>query len=364
MAERTVVLPATTAEASALLASAARESQTVVPRGAGLGWRVPDADMVLDLTAMDKVTEHTAGDLVASVQAGARAGELARTLTLAGQRLSLDVPPDVTVGGMIANGLAGPLRFRYGSPRDLLIGITVVRPDGVVARSGGKVVKNVAGYDLGKLFAGSRGTLGVITEATFRLHPLPQAVAYLTATSDAAGAVAAVAAAANSPMQPSAVELDWSGDAFSVGVLLEGTRAGVAERASRMTGLLGVPADTTISDSTVSDYPISLAAPAWWGRLPAARAVVRVTFWLSRLGAVLDAIASAGVACTVRGSAGAGVLNVCLDGDAAPVVAALRAATGNRGSVAALTDPWEPDDPLMRAVRDQFDPEHRMRGGA
>ena len=81
---------------------------------------------------------------------------------------------------MVATGTAGPRRFRYGSPRDLLIGITIVRADGVVAHSGGKVVKNVAGYDLGKLFSGSQGTLGLITEATFRLHPRPAAVAWVT----------------------------------------------------------------------------------------------------------------------------------------------------------------------------------------
>ncbi len=86
---------------------------------------------------------------------------------------------------MVASGLAGPRRLRYGTPRDLLIGVTMVRADGTVAKSGGKVVKNVAGYDLGKLLAGSAGTLGLITEATFRLHPLPAARAWVTATYDA-----------------------------------------------------------------------------------------------------------------------------------------------------------------------------------
>src|SRR5204863_270033 len=85
-----------------------------------------------------------------------------------------------TVGGVLATGMAGPRRLRYGTPRDLVIGITVVRADGQLARSGGKVVKNVAGYDLGKLFAGSFGTLGLIAEATFRLHPVPAAARYVT----------------------------------------------------------------------------------------------------------------------------------------------------------------------------------------
>jgi glycolate oxidase FAD binding subunit len=303
---------------------------------------------------MDQVIEHAAGDLVARVQAGATMGHVAEVLAIAGQRLALDVPPEVTVGGMIATGTAGPLRFRYGSPRDLLIGITVVRPDGVVAHAGGKVVKNVAGYDLGKLFAGSRGTLGLITEATFRLHPLPQAVAYLQFdAADAAAAASTVVAAANSPLQPAAVELD--GDS-TVGVLLEGTTAGVAERAKHMTDLLGT--------ADISGTP-----PRWWGGLPEPPGtVIRVSFWLSRLGDVLAAIGRTGIDCTVHGSAGAGLLYVCLDAggvddtDAGGLAAALRPVVADRGGVTVLTEPATPTDPLMRAVRDQFDPDHRMRG--
>ena len=113
--------------------------------------------------------------------------ELAGLLGQAGQQLSLDVPaaPDGagrgTVGGVLATAAAGPRRLRYGTPRDLSIGITVVLADGTVAHSGGKVVKNVAGYDIGKLFAGSLGTLGLIVEAAFRLHPVPAATAFVDA---------------------------------------------------------------------------------------------------------------------------------------------------------------------------------------
>src|SRR6266852_5134607 len=180
-----VAAPSSTSEASALLRVAAAYGLAVVPRGAGTGlsWGVPPSscDLIVDLCSMDQVIEHTAGDLVARVQAGATMGQLASVLASAGQQLALDAPADTTVGGVVATGTAGPRRFRYGAPRDLLIGLTVVRADGVVAHSGGKVVKNVAGYDIGKLFSGSQGTLGLITEATFRLHPLPTAVAYLTA---------------------------------------------------------------------------------------------------------------------------------------------------------------------------------------
>src|SRR5580692_4054501 len=201
-----VASPASTEEASALLRAAAAHDLAVVPRGAGtgLGWGLPGlrCDLVVDMQAMDQVLEHAAGDLVVRVQAGVTIGQLASVLARAGQQLALDVPAEATVGGMVGTGTAGPRRFRYGAPRDLLIGITAVRADGVVAHAGGKVVKNVAGYDIGKLLAGSQGTLALITEATFRLHPLPEAVAYVTAefgpAQRGAAGVAAVAAGAAS----------------------------------------------------------------------------------------------------------------------------------------------------------------------
>ena len=239
----------------------------MVPRGAGTGlaWGPGPSrcDLVVDLREMNQVLEHAAGDLVAQVQAGATIGHLASVLAQAGQELVIDAPAQATVGGVIATGTAGPRRLRYGAPRDLLIGITAVRADGVVAHSGGKVVKNVAGYDLGKLLTGSQGTLALITEGTFRLHPVPVAVAYVTAEFAAsgpgrAGAVAGVGSAAGSVLVPSAVELDWPGGpaqtprALRVGVLLEGTESGVAERAKQMSELLasasGAPA-IAVSDS-------------------------------------------------------------------------------------------------------------------
>jgi len=379
--------PSSTAEVSALLREAAAAGLAVVARGAGTGlaWGAPPSrcDLVVDLRSMDQVVEHEAGDLVARVQAGATIGQLAVAFGSAGQQLALDVPAEATVGGVVATGTAGPRRFRYGAPRDLLIGITVVRADGVVAHAGGKVVKNVAGYDLGKLFAGSQGTLGVITEAAFRLHPLPAAVAWVTAEfgpAERAGAVTAVAAAAGSQLVPSAVELDWPGGSqrpLRVGVLLEGTGPGVAERATQMSELLAAPGGAV----TVAE-----TAPARWGVLPDSVTVVRVSFWVSALGPVLDALAAAGAAAGTRpavsGPAGAGALYACLDpgtsdADAARFVTLLRERVagalesgGPRGGVTVLTAPpavlaASPDGAvpglaLMRAVKDQFDPDHRM----
>src|ERR1700743_822953 len=166
-------------------------------------------DVIADLSRMDQVLDYAAGDLVVQVQAGVRLGQLAEVLAEKGPGLARVGPPGATVGGVVARNAAGPLRLRYGLPRDLLIGITIIRADGERAKAGGKVVKNVAGYDLGKLFAGSRGTLGLITRVTFRLHPLPELSAYVTEQyHDSAAAAEAALTAAASPLQPTAVELD------------------------------------------------------------------------------------------------------------------------------------------------------------
>src|SRR5580658_5595876 len=380
-----VASPASTEEASALLRAAAAHDLAVVPRGAGtgLGWGLPGlrCDLVVDMQAMDQVLEHAAGDLVVRVQAGVTIGQLASVLARAGQQLALDVPAEATVGGMVGTGTAGPRRFRYGAPRDLLIGITAVRADGVVAHSGGKVVKNVAGYDIGKLLAGSQGTLALITEATFRLHPVPPAAAWVTAEfgpEDRAAAAAAVAAAAGSVLAPSAVELDWSGSRLRVGVLLEGTAAGVADRVKQMSSLLASPGAALAV--AVADAPVR-----WWDQVPASGApavVVRVTFWVSALAGVLEAVAAAasgaGVQPTVCGPAGGGLLYACLDPGIGPQQAARFVATlrervaGPRGGVVVLAAPAEmaasayaqvPGAALMRAVKDQFDPGDRMFPG-
>ena len=381
-----VASPGSTPEAAAVLRVAAEHELAVVPRGSGsrLGWGVPPSrcDLVVDTLRMDAVVEHAAGDLVARVQAGARMGDVARLLAAAGQQIALDVPAGATVGGVVASGLAGPRRLRYGTPRDLLIGITVVRADGTVAKSGGRVVKNVAGYDLGKLFAGSAGTLGLITEATFRLHPLPEARAWVVAEfGTAAAACDAVAAAANSQLVPSAVELSRSspGGPVRIGVLIEGSQDGAAARASRMAELLspGEPG---------SAAEVSAAAPPWWPGPPEAGdgTLIRVSFWVSALSGVLDAIDEAardrGVSPRLAGSAGAGVLYLsCPPEDpAAAFVGALRGALEHgRGAVVVLTAPaavrdalggggmagTQPALSLMRAVKDQFDPSHRMAPG-
>jgi len=380
-----VAAPTSTEEAAAVMRVAAEHELAVVARGGGsrLCWGTPPprCDLVIDMSRMSGVVEHAAGDLVARVQAGARMGDVAAVLAQAGQEIALDVPAGATIGGIVASGLAGPRRLRYGTPRDLLIGITIVRADGTVAKSGGKVVKNVAGYDLGKLLAGSAGTLGLITEATFRLHPLPAARAYVTAEYVSVSvACDAVAAAANSPLVSSAVELGRPepGGPIRLGVLLEGSDDGVQARSMRMADLLG-------------NGEVSAEPPSWWPGAPQAgpgETLIRVSFWVSALGHVLDAAEAAalgpGVAPAVAGSAGAGVLYVTVPaaadaGPAAEFAGTLRAAVaGERCGVVVLAAPAAvreklagrggmngtvPGLALMRAVKDQFDPGHRMAPG-
>jgi glycolate oxidase FAD binding subunit len=160
------------------LRCASKSALRVAPRGGGtkLGWGNPTlgAELILSTLRLDQVLEHASGDMTATVQAGCRIARLQEVLSQHGQRLAIDPlwPARATVGGILATNDSGPLRVRFGSLRDLVIGATVALADGTLARSGGKVVKNVAGYDLPKLLTGSFGTLGVIVEATFRLHPL------------------------------------------------------------------------------------------------------------------------------------------------------------------------------------------------
>jgi glycolate oxidase FAD binding subunit len=141
-------------------------------------------DVVLSTRRLDRVLEHEPGDLTAIVEAGVRLSELQARLEPHGQMLALDPPGDPTLGACLAGDLSGPRRHRYGAMRDLVLGVTVVLADGTIASSGGKVVKNVAGYDLGKLFAGSRGRLGLVGRLALRLHPRPAAAGTVVAETD------------------------------------------------------------------------------------------------------------------------------------------------------------------------------------
>jgi glycolate oxidase FAD binding subunit len=183
---------------------------------------------------LDRILEHEAGDLTCTVEAGIKLSALQDALGTAGQRLALDPPGDPTIGACLAANLSGPLRHRFGAPRDLVLGVTLVLADGTIANAGGKVVKNVAGYDLGKLVCGSRGTLALIARVSLRLHPIPVAASTLVVETDDPATV--VAALMRSPLQPSAVDVLHPG---RVAVLFEGGRAGVDDQLGRALALVG-----------------------------------------------------------------------------------------------------------------------------
>jgi glycolate oxidase FAD binding subunit len=378
---RQVAAPASIEEAAATLREAAAGDLAVVARGSGgrQDWAAPPRrlDLVLDTGRLAGVVEHAAGDLIAVVRAGTPVQRLQAALAEAGQQLALDTPPGATVGGVVAVNGSGPRRLAYGTVRDLLIGVTVVRADGVVAHSGGKVVKNVAGYDLGKLMTGSYGTLGVIAECAFRLHPLPPAAAYVSRPVDDADELGRLLSAVRAAqVVPSAVEVDappaGAAAPTALTVLLEGTARGVAGRVAELRRVLGA--------AEVSDDP-----PAGWAAYPwrAGEVGLRVTAALSRVPSLLAAASAAadrrGAALHVRGSAGVGVLYAGLPGGPADAARALvtdlrDAATAAGGHAVVLTAPpavrdrvdlWGPVPglDLMRRIKEQFDPTGRLAPG-
>ena len=206
------------------------EGLSVVARGAGtkLDWGNPpaSADLMVDLSLMDKVIEHEPGDLVARVQAGTTLAHLSEVLGSKGQRFPVDeVVAGSTVGGVVSTGLSGPLRYMYGAVRDLVLGITVVRADGVVAHAGSKVVKNVAGYDLAKLFTGSYGTLGILTELTLKLKPVPMAQRFVVTSCPSPGDLTALLSALSwCQAAPTAIELDQARARFARAAVCAGRR--------------------------------------------------------------------------------------------------------------------------------------------
>lgn len=183
---RFVVEPENEQQAAAVLAAANAAGLGVVPRGGGtkLEWGNPPnrADLVFSTARLNRIIEHAWADLTVTVEAGCTMQALQSTLAQRGQRLALDVlwPERATVGGALSTNDSGALRLRFGALRDLIIGVTLALSDGTLAASGGKVVKNVAGYDLPKLATCALGTLGVITRAVFRLHPVCPTTSSLT----------------------------------------------------------------------------------------------------------------------------------------------------------------------------------------
>src|SRR5437773_12394003 len=230
-----VIEPGAERELAEILRLSNEAGLAVIPRGNGtkLGWGNPPtrADLILSTTRLNEIIEHAWADLTVTVEAGCTIQRLQETLAEHGQRLVLDPlwPEKATIGGVLSANDSGALRLRFGALRDLIIGATIALPDGTLASSGGKVVKNVAGYDLPKLVTGAYGTLGIITRAVFRLHPLPRATKTFSFTAESFPALQQnILAIQDSHLAHTSLQVRCSADALSsADILFEATDAGL-----------------------------------------------------------------------------------------------------------------------------------------
>jgi glycolate oxidase FAD binding subunit len=325
-------------------------------------------DVRLELDQLPTTLQHSAGDLVVIASANLGFEQLRETLAKAGQRLSIDeVVPGSSVGGVVATALSGPLRLRFGSVRDMLIGVRFVRADGQRAKAGGKVVKNVAGYDVSKLLCGSQGTLAVLTECIFRLHPIPRRQITISARLPAEAVARSAQAIAQSNLDVAAIECDLEADAAPmISVLVEGSPEGATRRATAVAQILSADQDAEAVTQTVEP-------PPWWGVLPG-QTVVKVTFAPGSAGqALLEAARCTAGRGLVRGSLAVGTLTIGLPESSSAeelrqTLEALRRSFSRLGGTAQLLrgapaqkvdlDLYGPVPglDLMERVKDQFDP--------
>ena len=208
-----IVYPSTPEEFASVMSHAYSNSWSVLPCGSGskLSWGGvgKNIDVVVSTERLNRVIEHAVGDLTVTVEAGLKYADLQKILSKSGQFLPLEpaYPQDATIGGIVATADSGSLRHRYGGVRDMLLGISFVRSDGQIAKAGGRVVKNVAGYDLMKLFTGSYGTLGILTEVTFRVYPVQEASGTVVLIGEAEAIASTTKTLLASAMTPTAVDL-------------------------------------------------------------------------------------------------------------------------------------------------------------
>src|SRR5689334_8131264 len=219
-------------------------SLQIAGAGTAAGWAalLAPVDAVLDTTALTGVITHNPGDMTVAVRAGTPLKALHDELAEHGQHVSLDaarIADGATVGGLFATADAGPAALVFGSLRDVVIGVTLVLADGTVARAGGHVIKNVAGYDLAKVVHGSYGTLAVIAEVVLRLHPVPKAAVTVELPCSLTEAAEVATRVLGGPTEPAALE--WTSDDLLL-LRIEGTPAALEARAARVRDLLGAGA--------------------------------------------------------------------------------------------------------------------------
>ncbi len=392
-----VVEPGNEQEVAAVLAFADKEGLRVLIRGGGtqlgLGCPPTGGDILLSTTRLNTIVEHVPHDLVVTAQAGLPLATLQAALQHSNQWLALDpdLAPEATIGGIVATNATGPRRLRYGGVRDQLLGLRVVLADGTIAKGGGKVVKNVAGYDLPKLFTGALGTLGVIVSATFRLYPLPRAsqTVHITASSISSLCDLAVRVL-GSTLVPTI--LDVLGDSahpkrYRMAVRFEmgqeaveaqtaTLRAMVAERGETIqaTHLLAGEAEAHFWSHTAHTGGV-VAATHTALTLKASLVPTEVAHWLTSVEQVSQ---QQQIHATWHAHAGHGLIFVHLSGDDTTLVSAVQElrqeALRLRGSlvvtdapskVAQQLDVWGPIPAfeVMRTLKAHFDPHNTLNPG-
>lgn len=283
-----VIEPGTPEELARALKLATTAGLHVIPRGGAtkISWGNPPraAALIISTHRLNQIIEHAWADMTATVEAGCPLAQLQQTLAQHGQRLALDPewPERATIGGILATNDSGPLRLRFGSLRDLIIGITLALPDGTLAKSGGKVVKNVAGYDLPKLATGALGTLGIITQAIFRLHPLPRETRTISfALPDPQAANDMLLAIVDSKLVPTGLQIR-AGSALplQVDIRFQGTTTGCAAQCEQISQIAA-------GSSRMKTQDPWDATAALWTNAPC---VVKFSALPSDLAALLNAV--------------------------------------------------------------------------
>lgn len=381
---RIFVEPATAEALAAVLDWASREKMRVLVRGGGtkLGWgRAPgEIDILLSTARLNAVVAHRHGDLTATIQAGATLNDVNLTLARHRQWIPLDPPlaDRATIGGIVATNDSGPRRHRYGAPRDLIIGVEFARADGRLAKGGGIVVKNVAGYDLPRLFTGSFGSLGVIVTATFKLYPLTAASQTLIVEMPSASDLGAVAGRIlSSHLTPTALE--FATHPLRMLARFESIEASVEQQCDTAQSLIASFGFTARTVNGPDEHAI-WEEHAKLGRTDRG-ALVKVSVLPTELAATIDLIdrLAGKSGYTAAGRAGSGVFLLRIFDDVqlqSRVIGGLRTSLqAGRGSAVLVqgspelkssVDVWGPiGDSLsvMRAVKQQFDPGGVLNSG-